>query len=59
MLRSMVKSEPHHDVTHLHPPANVPITYQLPTPYSFLDIAQTRVNRSGSINKVKQQMKVT
>ena len=32
----------HHDVAHLQPPTNVPTKYQLPTPYSFRDIAHTR-----------------
>ena len=39
----------HHDVAHLHPLANVPTKYQLPTPYGFRDIARTRFYRSGSL----------
>ena len=35
----------HHD---LHPLTNVPTKYQLPTPYGFQDIAQTRYYRSRS-----------
>ena len=31
-----------------NPPTNVPTKYQLPTPYAFLDIAQTRFYRSRS-----------
>ena len=44
-----VKSRSHHDVAHLHPLTNVPTKYQLPTPYSFRDIAQTRFYRSRSL----------
>ena len=33
--RSKVKSRSDHDVAHLHPLTNVPIKYQLPTPYGF------------------------
>ena len=42
--RSKVKSKSHHDNAHLHPPlqTNVPTKYQLPVPYSFQDITQTR-----------------
>ena len=43
-----VKSRLHHDVAHLHPLTNVPTKYQLPTPYSFRDIAETTVYRSRS-----------
>ena len=32
---SKVKSRSHHDVAHLQPPTNVPIKYQLATPYGF------------------------
>ena len=35
-----------HDVAYLHPLTNVPTKYQLPTPYGFRDIAQTRFYRS-------------
>ena len=45
MARSKVKSRSHYDVAHLHPLTNVPTMYQLPTRYSFRDIAQTRVYR--------------
>ena len=41
MARSNVKSRSDHDVAHLHPLTNVPTKYQLPTPYSFRDIART------------------
>ena len=47
--RSKVKSRSHHDVAHLHPLTNVPTKYQLPTPYSFWDIAQTRFSNSKSL----------
>ena len=40
--RSKVKSKSHHDIDHLHPLTNVKIKYQIPTPYSFRDISQTR-----------------
>ena len=43
--RSEVKSRSYHDVAHLHLLANVPIKYQLPTPYSFRDIAHKRFYR--------------
>ena len=46
MTRSKVKSRPDHDTAHLHPLANVPTKYQLPTPYGFQDIARTRFCRS-------------
>ena len=41
----------HHDVAHLHPLTNVPTKYQLPTPYSFRDIARTRFSRSRSLRQ--------
>ena len=47
MARSKVKSRSDHDVAHLHPLTNVPSKYQLPTPHSFRDIAQTRFYRSS------------
>ena len=50
MARSKVKSRSHHD-THLHPLTNVPIKYQLPTPYGFRDIARTRFYRSRSLRQ--------
>ena len=46
-----VKSRSHHDVAHLHPLTNVPTKYQLPTPYSFRDIAWTRFYRSRSLQQ--------
>ena len=51
MARSKVKSRSHHDGVHLLPPTNVPTKYQLPTPYCFRDIAQTRFNRSRSLRQ--------
>ena len=48
---SKVKSRSHHEVAHLQPPTNVPIKYQLPTPYSFRDMAQTRFYRSRSLQQ--------
>ena len=51
MARSKVKSRSHHDVAHLHPLTNVPAKYQLPTPYSFQDIARTRFYRSSSLQQ--------
>ena len=44
-----VKSRSDHDAAHLHPLTNVPTKYQLPTPYGFQDIAQTRFYRSRSL----------
>ena len=46
-----VKSRLPHDVTHLQPPTNVPTKYQLPTHYSFTDVAQTRFYRSRSLQQ--------
>ena len=46
MARSKVKSRSDHDVAHLQLLTNVPTKYQLPTPYGFRDIAQTRFYRS-------------
>ena len=43
MARSKVKSRSDHDVAHLHPLTNVPTKYQLPTPYSFRDIAPDKI----------------
>ena len=48
MTRSKVKSRSHHDVAHLQPLTNILTMYQLPTPYDFQDIAQTRFFRSMS-----------
>ena len=42
------QSRSHHGVAHLQLPTNVPNKYQLPTPYSFRDITQTRFYRSRS-----------
>ena len=44
-----VKSRPHHDVAHLHYPTNIPTKHQLPPPYGFQDIDQTRFLRSMSL----------
>ena len=44
-----VKSRSHHDAAHLQPLINVPTKYQLPTPYAFRDIAQTRFYWSRSL----------
>ena len=46
-----VKSRSHHDAAHLQPLTNVPTKHQLPTPYSFRDIARTRFYRSRSIQQ--------
>ena len=40
-VRAKAKSELHHDVSYLHP-SHITTKYQLPTPYSFRDIARTR-----------------
>ena len=40
-----VKSRSHHDIEHLQPPTNDLPGYQLPTPYTFRDIAQKRFYR--------------
>ena len=45
------QSVSHHDVAHLLRPTNVLTKYQLPTPYSFRDIAQTRFYRSRSLQQ--------
>ena len=44
--RSNFKSRSHLDDAHLQPPTNVPTKYQLPTPYSFRDIACTGFYKS-------------
>ena len=41
----------HHDVAHLHTLTNLHTKYQLPTPYGFRDIAQTRFYRSRSLQQ--------
>ena len=46
-----VKSRSEHYVAHLHHLTNVPTKYQLPTPYGFRDIAQTRFYRSRSLRQ--------
>ena len=51
MTRSKVKSKSDHDTAHLHPLANVPTKYQLPTPYGFRDIARTRFYRSRPLRQ--------
>ena len=53
-----VKSRLDHDVAHLHVLTNVPTKYQLPTSYSFRDIARTRFYRSRSLRQGKDQIKV-
>ena len=51
MTRLKVKSKSHHDIAHLQPLTNATIKYQLPIPYGFRDIAQTRFYRSRSLRK--------
>ena len=51
MARSKVKSRSDHGVAQLHPLTNVPTKYQLPTPYSFRDIARARFYRSRSLRQ--------
>ena len=51
MARSKVKSRSDHDVAHLQSLTNIPTKYQLPTPYSFRDIARTRFYRSRSLQQ--------
>ena len=46
-----VKSRSHHDAAHLQPLTSVPTKYQLPTPYSFRDIARTRFYTSSSLQQ--------
>ena len=52
-----VKSRSDHDAAHLHPLTNVYTKYQLPTPYSFRDIARTRFYKPRSLRQ--GQIKVT
>ena len=40
--RSKVKSRSDNDEAQLHPLTNVPTKYELPTPYSFRDMARTK-----------------
>ena len=49
--RSKVKSRSQHDAAHLKPLTNVPTKHQIPTPYSFRDIARTRFYRSRSLQQ--------
>ena len=51
MTMSKVKSRSHHYAAHLQPLTNVPTKHQLPTPYSFQDIARTRFYRSRSLKQ--------
>ena len=46
---SKVKLRSYHDVAHLQSQINVPTKHQLPTPYGFRDIAQTRFYRPRSL----------
>ena len=46
-----VKSRSDHDIAHLHPLTYVPTKYQLPTPYGFRDLAQTRFYRLRSLQQ--------
>ena len=46
-----VKSRTHHDTADLQSLTNVPTKHQLPTPYGFQDIAQTRFYTSRSLRK--------
>ena len=48
-----VKSRSHHDVAHLHPLTNVPTKYQLPTPYSFRNIAREDFQTQGHYGRSK------
>ena len=57
MPRSKVKSKSHHDVAHLQAQTNFSTKYQLPTPFSFQDRAQTRFYGSRSLRQ--GQIKVT
>ena len=53
MARLKVKLRTHHDDAHLQTPKNVPTKYQLPTPYGFQDIAQTRFSNSRLLQQGK------
>ena len=55
MARSKVISRSDHDVAHLHPLTNIPTKYQLPTPYSFRDIAGQDFIGQGHYGKVKSR----
>ena len=46
-----VKLRSHQNSAHLQPLTNVPTKHQLPTPYSFRDIARTRFYRSRSLRQ--------
>ena len=54
MTRSWVKSRSHHDIPNLHLPTNVRTKYQVYTPYGFRNIAQTRFQRSRSLQQGKR-----
>ena len=51
VTRSKVKSRAHLNVAQLCLPSNVPTKYQLPTPYSFRDIAWTKFYRLRSLRQ--------
>ena len=57
MLGSQGKSMLHHDVAH-HTLTNTPATYELPTPHSFQDRAQTRFYGHVRYGKIKGQIKI-
>ena len=55
MARSKIKSRSHHDVAHLHPLTNVPIKYQLHTPYGSRDRARETLYRSRSLRQGQRE----
>ena len=59
MTRLKAKSSLHHDIAHFHPLTNAPTKSQLPTPYSFQDIAQIRFYWSRSLRQGHGQIKIT
>ena len=54
-IRSKAKSRSHHDIAYLQPLGNVNTKYQLPTPYSFRDIARQNFIGQGHYGKVKSR----
>ena len=54
-----VKSMSHHYAAHLQPLTNVPTKHQLPTPYGFRDIAQTRFHSQGHYGRSNQGQTMT
>ena len=58
MTRSKVKSRSQNDIAHLQQITNIPTKYQLPKPYCFQHMAQTRFYRSRSLRQGQRLNKI-